>query len=224
MTRADSAPPLAQVLREGALLLDAAMGTALIARGLGGRAPALNLTHPEVVLHIHSSHVAAGADLVLTNTLVGASAEEAAAALRLARASGARYVAASLWAGLADLPLQIARLAQADAIWLETATSADQALAALRAAVNSTSLPVVVTCALRSAPLQALRDAGAAAAGYNCAPWPDDWTGADILKADAAGLDPEAWARRIPAARLRGGCCGTDARHLAALRAAARAR
>ena len=215
-----SARGLTQILRTGSLILDAAMGTALIARGLRGRAPAINLTHPESVLAIHSAHVAAGAGLVLTNTLVGASEEEAAAALRLARASGARYVAASLWAGLADLPRQIAQLAQADAIWLETATSADQALAAVRAAVNCTSLPVVVTCALRGAPLQALRDAGAAAAGYNCSPWPDDAAAADVLKPDAAGLEPADWARRLPRARLLGGCCGTDARHLAALRAA----
>ncbi len=209
-------------LRQGSLLLDAAMGTALIARGRRGRAPAANLAAPDIVLSIHSAHVAAGAQLVLTNTFIGASAEEAAAALRLARASGARWVAASLWAGLSDLPLQIAQLAGADAIWLETATSADQALAAVRAAVKVTSLPVAVTCALRSAPLQALRDAGAAAAGYNCSPWPDDWTGADILKADAAGLSPADWASRLtgrPLPRLAGGCCGTDALHLAALRA-----
>lgn len=210
-------------LREGSLLLDAALGTALLERGLRGRAPAANLTAPEIVLDIHSAHVAAGAELVLTNTLVGASAEEAAAALRLARASGARWVAASLWAGLPDLPLQIAQLAAADAVWLETATSADQALAAVRTAVKATSLPVAITCALRSAPLQALRDAGAAAAGYNCSPWPDDWTAADILKPDAAGLSPAGWAARLtrgPLPRLAGGCCGTTAEHLAALRAA----
>jgi methionine synthase I (cobalamin-dependent) len=187
---------LADILREGALLLDAAMGTALLAQGLRGRAPAINLAHPEVVLRIHSEHVVAGAELVLTNTLVGASAEEAAAALRLARESGARYVGASLFAGLADLPLQIAQLAFAD-----------------------TRLPIVITCAMRGAPLQELRDAGAVAAGYNCSPWPDDATGADIVKPDAQGLDPDTWARRLPRARLRGGCCGTDARHLAALRA-----
>jgi methionine synthase I (cobalamin-dependent) len=210
---------LADILREGALLLDAAMGTALLAQGLRGRAPAINLAHPEVVLRIHSEHVVAGAELVLTNTLVGASAEEAAAALRLARESGASYVAASLFAGLADLPLQIAQLAFADAIWLETATSAAQALQAVRTAAAHTRLPIVITCAMRGAPLQELRDAGAVAAGYNCSPWPDDATGADIVKPDAQGLDPDTWARRLPRARLRGGCCGTDARHLAALRA-----
>lgn len=210
---------LADILREGALLLDAAMGTALLAQGLRGRAPAFNLTHPEVVLRIHSSHVAIGTELVLTNTFVGASADEAAAALRLARESGARYVGASLFAGLPDLPRQIAQLAGADVIWLETATSGAQALHAVRTAAVHTQLPIVVTCAMRSAPLLELRDAGAAAAGYNCSPWPDDAAGADIVKPDAAGLDPETWAQRLPSARLRGGCCGTDARYLAALRA-----
>ncbi len=193
------------------------MGTALLAQGLRGRAPAWNLAHPIVILGIHKTHLAAGAELVLTNTFVGASNEEAAAALRLARESGARWVAASLWAGLADLDRQIAQLGSADAIWLETATSAEQALAALRTAVKSTSLPVVVTCAMRAAPLQQLRDAGAAAAGYNCSPWPDDPAGADVLKPDAGGLAPREWAARVGQARLRGGCCGTDARYLAAL-------
>jgi homocysteine S-methyltransferase len=213
---------LEQIFREGSLLLDGAMGTALIARGLRGRAPEWSLSRPADVLRIHLDHVAAGAGLVLTNTFVGASAEEAAAALRIARDSGARFVAASLWAGLPDLPAQIAQLAGADAVWLETATSADQALSAVRTAVKATSLPVAVTCAMRSAPLQSLRDAGAAAAGYNCAPWPDNPAGADILKPDAAGLDPAAWAARVGSARLRGGCCGTGADYIEALRATMR--
>lgn len=197
------------------------MGTALLARGLRGPAPEWNLSHPEVVRAVHLAHVAAGAELVLTNTFVGASPEEAAAALSLARASGARFVAASLWAGLPDLPRQIAQLAKADAVWLETATSAPQAIAAVRTAAAHTLLPIVVTCAMTRAPLAALREAGAAAAGYNCAPWPDDAT-ADVLKPDSAGLDPADWAARLGGGalpRLAGGCCGTTAGHLAALRA-----
>jgi hypothetical protein len=89
-------------------------------------------------------------------------------------------------------------------------------------AARASALPVVITCAMSVAPLQALRDAGAAAAGYNCSPWPDDPSGADVLKPDSAGLDPQTWASRVPQARLRGGCCGTDARYLAALRATSR--
>ncbi len=211
-----------EALQRGSLLLDAAMGTALIARGLRGRAPEWNLSDPESVLGIHLQHVAAGAEVVLTNTFAGASAGEAAAALRLARDSGARWVAGSLWAGLEDLPEQIARLAGADVLWLESAISAEQALGAVRTAVAQTSLPIVITCAMRSAPLQALREAGAVAAGYNCSPWPDDPAGADVLKPDSAGLGPREWAARIGPARLRGGCCGTDARYLAALRASVR--
>ena len=71
---------------------------------------------------------------------------------------------------------------------------------------------------MTSAPLDELRAAGAAAAGYNCAPWPIDAQKADVMKPDAAGLSPEEWAQRVPKARLMGGCCGTDARYLAALR------
>ena len=211
-----------EAIRSGSLLLDAAMGTALLARGLTGRAPEWNLSHPDVVRGVHAAHVAVGAELVLTNTFVGASTEEAAAAMRLARESGARYVGASLWAGVADLEKQIAQLADADSLWLEAATSPRQALAAVRTAVQVTALPVVITCALRSAPLDELRAAGAAAAGYACSPWPLDATAADVVKLAAEGLGPEEWVRKVPSARLRGGCCGTDERYLAALRATAR--
>ena len=211
-----------ELLRSGSLLLDAAMGTALMSRGLTGRAPAWNLSHPNVVRDVHAAHVAAGAEVVLTNTFVGASAEEAAAAIRLARASGARYVGGSLWAGAPDLATQIAQLADTDSLWLEAAISPEQALAAIRTAVQVTALPVVITCALRSAPLDELRAAGAVAAGYACSPWPLDASGADVAKPAADGLGPEEWARRAPRARLLGGCCGTDERYLAALRATAR--
>jgi 5-methyltetrahydrofolate--homocysteine methyltransferase len=213
---------LREALRSGSLLLDAAMGTALLARGLTGRAPAWNLSHPGDVRAVHAAHVAAGAEVVLTNTFVGASAEEAAAAVRLARESGARYVGGSLWAGVPDLEAQIAQLAEVDSIWLEAAISPRQALAAASAAVRATRLPVVVTCAIPSAPLDELRAAGAAAVGYVCSPWPADAQGADVVKPAADGLEPEEWARKVPAARLRGGCCGTDERYLLALRATAR--
>ena len=133
-----------------------------------------------------------------------------------------RRDAGSLWAGLSDLAGQIDQLQGADAIWLESATSAEQALEAVKTAVARTSLPVAITCAMTAAPLQALRDAGAAAAGYNCTPWPADAAGADILKPDSAGLEPNEWAAKVPKARLRGGCCGTDARYLGELRATSR--
>jgi len=211
----------AEALRSRTLLLDAATGTALIDRGLQGRAPEWNLTHPREVLALHRSHVEAGAQVVLSNTFVGATAEESAAALRLARESGAEFVAGSLWAGLPDLQRQIAQLSAADAIWLESATSAAQALNAVAIAREATSIPIVITCAMEQAPLAELDRVGAHAAGYNCSPWPADAADAKVLKPDAAGLAPEAWARRVMSraagARLLGGCCGTSADHLRAL-------
>lgn len=211
---------LAEVLQSGALLLDAAMGTALIARGLRGRAPEWNLTHPDDVLAVHRSHVEAGAEVVLTNTFAGASAAEAVAALRLARDSGAEFVAGSLWAGLTDLERQVSQLAAADAIWIESAISAQQALRALRVAKEATSLPVVISCAAQDVPVDELLRAGADAAGYNCSPWPAAARGR-LLKPDAAGLSPGRWARRVAdmggLQGLRGGCCGTTAEHLRAL-------
>jgi methionine synthase I (cobalamin-dependent) len=221
-----SAGGLRDRLRTGTLRLDAAMGTALLGRGLRGPAPSWNLSRPGEVLAVHREHVAAGAELVLTNTFVGASAEEASAALRIARDSGARFVAASLYAGLVDLERQIEQLAGADCLWLETATSAQMALDAVRRALPS-GLPIVITCAMRRAPLEELRSSGAVAAGYNCSPWPEDEpqpTGkgaafADVLKLDGAGLPAGAWARAVGShrARIVGGCCGTTASHLAAL-------
>jgi len=211
----------AEALRSRTLLLDAAMGTALIDRGLQGRAPEWNLTHPREVLAVHRSHVEAGAQVVLSNTFVGATAEESAAALRLARESGAEFVAGSLWAGLPDLQRQIAQLSAADAIWLESATSVAQALNVVAIAKEATSIPIVITCAMERAPLEELTRLGADAAGYNCSPWPTDAAGAGVLKPDAAGLAPEDWARRVvgfaSSARFLGGCCGTTAAHLGAL-------
>src|SRR3954470_1098837 len=58
-------------LARGPLLLDAALGTRLIARGLDPARddPALwNLDRPDDVLDLHRRDVAAGADALLTNT------------------------------------------------------------------------------------------------------------------------------------------------------------
>jgi methionine synthase I (cobalamin-dependent) len=55
------------------LVLDGAMGTELFAKGLTtGDAPErLNLTSPELVSAVHHSYLAAGSDIVLTNTFGG---------------------------------------------------------------------------------------------------------------------------------------------------------
>ena len=201
------------------MLLDAAMGTSLLAQGLSGRAPARNLSHPEQVRGVHLRHVAAGAEMVLTNTFAGASAEEAAAAVKLARESGARYVAGSLWAGLRGSS------GASRAAWrrrLHLAGGRHQhgpggQRTGGGAAGNEAAGRGDGGDAQR-APAAVPRNAGATAAGYNCSPWPVDARGADVVKLAAEGLAPEEWARRQPQARMRGGCCGTDERYLAALR------
>ena len=55
-------------LQERILLLDGAMGTMLQRRGLSGNFDALNLDEPEIVASVHHAYIAAGADIIETNT------------------------------------------------------------------------------------------------------------------------------------------------------------
>jgi 5-methyltetrahydrofolate--homocysteine methyltransferase len=59
--------------QEGALVLDGAMGTQLFARGLvsGGSPEEWNLTHPDRVQDVHRAYIAAGSQIVLTNSFGG---------------------------------------------------------------------------------------------------------------------------------------------------------
>lgn len=56
-------------MRERILLLDGAMGTMLQRSGYSGNFDALNLTDPDAVARIHREYIAAGADIIETNTL-----------------------------------------------------------------------------------------------------------------------------------------------------------
>ena len=155
------------------LLFDGAMGTQLQARGLAaGELPELLcLTHPEVVTRVHAAYVAAGADVVTTNTF-GANAaklgdaatveEVFAAAVSCARAAGARYVAADLGpTGQLLAPMgplafddahelfarqvRAAAAAGADLFVIETMSDLAEAKAALLAVRENSSLPTLVT-------------------------------------------------------------------------------
>jgi len=55
-------------MRERILVLDGATGTLFQRRGLSGNFDHLNLTDPETVADIHRSYIAAGADIIETNT------------------------------------------------------------------------------------------------------------------------------------------------------------
>ena len=61
---------LAELLTRGPVLLDGALGTELLARGIAdGRClEELNLTEPALVGSVHRDYIAAGADVIETNT------------------------------------------------------------------------------------------------------------------------------------------------------------
>ena len=155
------------------LLFDGAMGTQLQARGLAaGELPELLcLTHPEVVTEVHAAYVAAGADVVTTNTF-GANAaklgdattveEVFSAAVSCARAAHPRYVAADLGpTGQLLAPMgplafddayelfarqvRAAVGAGADLFVVETMSDLAEAKAALLAVRENSDLPVLVT-------------------------------------------------------------------------------
>jgi len=104
--------PFLDAIKEKVLVLDGAMGTMLQERGLRpGQSPEeLNLTMPEVVASVHRDYIAAGADIIITNTfggthfklshygLEGRLAEINASAVAIARreAAGKAYVGASI--------------------------------------------------------------------------------------------------------------------------------
>lgn len=257
------------------LLLDAAMGTRLIARGLDPRRddPALwNLSRPAEVARVHALDVEAGADAVLTNTFganrawldrLGRAGEVAAInrqAVALAReaAGPGRYVLGGLgptadWHHDGHAEQAGALLdAGVDALLLET-HSAEEALRALGRLDAVARVPILVALRadawysggagaprFRSGLARMLESLGASAVGVNCLPVGEalallaDLQGSIDLPLIAephgsrpgeAADPPEVLAAAVPdlvarGARLLGTCCGSDERHVAALRAA----
>ncbi|MEG1398055.1 MAG: homocysteine S-methyltransferase family protein [Raoultibacter sp.] len=162
---------LSRVLRgEEYLLFDGAMGTILQAEGLSaGKIPdLLNIEDPARISAIFKSYVAAGAQVVTTNTITSNSLKLAGcadvseifyAAVACARESGARYVAAhigpigALLEPLGTLAFDeayelfreqamAAEAAGADFISLETMADLLETKAAVLAAKENTSLPI----------------------------------------------------------------------------------
>lgn len=194
------------------LLFDGAMGTMMQAAGLlAGELPELlNLTEPQKITRIHSAYVDAGSQVVTTNTFGAnslklgdaASVDDVfAAAVKCARESGARYVAAdvgptgALLAPLGtmdfeqayDLFAEQARAIQAsgaDLVIIETMADLLEAKAAVLAVRENCDLPVFATMTfgedgrtfLGTTPEVAaitLSALGVQAVGINCSLGPD---------------------------------------------------
>ena len=163
-----------KTLAEKILLFDGAMGTMLQAAGLpaGGLPEIYNLTHPEIVLGIHKDYVAAGCDVVTSNTFQagelklagsGYTPEEViAAGVRLAKESGAKYTAldigplGQLMKPMGTLSFEDAyamfrrqieagAAAGADLILFETMSDLLEVKAGVLAAKECCDLPVFVT-------------------------------------------------------------------------------
>ena len=173
-TTGDGIPtgPVERLLASGIVVLDGAMGSELIAAGVAPAATARAcLDHPDMVLAVHRSYLAAGAQALTTNTFLAnryrcagdreTACRQMTAGVRLARqaAAGSVPVLASVGPlGLAvgsELTLseadsayseiaQAARDAGADGFALETMPSTAEAACAL-AALRRTRLPVLVT-------------------------------------------------------------------------------
>lgn len=159
-------------LQDHFLYFDGAMGTMLQRRGLspGALPELLNLTDPDIVTGIHRAYVAAGSDIVSTNTfqahelkLGGHSVEEVVAAgVRCARGAGAKLVALDCGPlgqllepmgtlsferayGVYRRTMRAGAEAGADLILIETVSDLYEAKAAVLAAKENTALPVFTT-------------------------------------------------------------------------------
>lgn len=162
------------LLGEDYLIVDGAMGTQLQERGLAdaGELPELlNFSHPDDIAAIHAAYVAAGAEVITTNTFganrlklegVASVADVYAAAAKCARAAGAPYVAGDIGPTGALLePMGTMTFSEAydvfaeqvdavvaagcDVVLIETMADLREAKAALLAAKEHCDLPIFVT-------------------------------------------------------------------------------
>lgn len=139
-------------LRSGRMLLmDGAMGTELMRRGYAGPTWRANLDAPQLVRAIHAEYVAAGAEVVLTNTFllpyaVGDRREIANVAIDLARASGAAWVLGAIGpANATDVEACAVAFDSVDAILLETWSDPSAFAIAATLKQKLPDLPVLVS-------------------------------------------------------------------------------
>ncbi|MBR4200995.1 MAG: homocysteine S-methyltransferase family protein [Oscillospiraceae bacterium] len=222
------------------VFLDGGMGTMLHLKP-GELPERLNLTEPERVAAVHRAYAEAGSQIVYTNTfganplkLAGTgvdAAESITAAVKLAKAAVGEQVCVALDIGPTGQLLppagqmtfeaaydsfrvmcEAGAKAGADLIVIETMSDLLETKAALLAAKESTTLPVLVTMTFTengrtftgcpiSAAAMTLEGLGAAAIGINCSLGPKEilpmmqemsgWTGLPLIAKANAGLpDP----------------------------------
>lgn len=159
-------------LNHSRLLFDGAMGTMLQKYGLplGEQPEYFNFSHPEIVQRIHEEYVAAGCDVITTNTFQANGKKIKPAevvpviteAVKIARAANPKFVACDvgpigqLMAPMGTLTFEeayelfkvqmiAAEKAGADLILLETMSDLLETKAAILAAKEQTKLPIFVT-------------------------------------------------------------------------------
>ncbi|NLL63915.1 MAG: homocysteine methyltransferase [Ruminococcaceae bacterium] len=188
-------------------IFDGGMGSMLIKYPeYSGKDPALlNLTHPEIISEVHQKYALAGAEYITTNTfdvnpLKYSNYEEIIdAAIKLARKTGCKIVLDIGPIGQLMYPMGLLKPEEAyemfskivragnsaDLIIIETMIDENELECAIKAAKDSSSLPIFATCAFnqrgrllttgaRPADVVALAEKyGIDAVGTNCSFGPD---------------------------------------------------
>lgn len=202
------------LLKNKFLFFDGAMGTMLQKSGLKiGEIPeTLNITHPEIIQSIHEQYVHAGSDIITTNTFqanelklknCNYSVQEIInSGVKIAKNSGAKYVALDIGPlgqlmepmgtisfekayGIFKSQIKFGVEAGADLILIETISDLYEAKAAILAAKENSTLPVICTMTFQedqrtfigTDPLTAtmvLQSLGVDALGVNCSLGPKE--------------------------------------------------
>jgi 5-methyltetrahydrofolate--homocysteine methyltransferase len=208
----------------GPLLMDGAMGSELIRAGLqpGDNGAPWNLLRPDAVLGIHGAYVAAGADVILTNTFQAnprafpdsAELERIGmAAVGLAREAKARFVLADVGPidNANDLRSTLHSLAGTDGVLLETFSSPEVLglVESIRRWPETRGSPILLSLTFRRGDTgmetlsghspewfaQRVADAGIDVLGVNCGREIDIADCAEILRRYRTATDLPLFAR-----------------------------
>ena len=208
----------------GVIVLDGAMGTELLRRGVES-VVAANLTHADTVFAIHEEYFKAGSNVAITNTLTmnrifieshgididGKAVNVAGAAIARSSAMGKGFVLGNLSSTgqmlqpygtykeadfIAAFTEQAAFLQEGgvDGFIIETVFDLREALCALRACKEVSSLPVIVSLSFSTE-----QNGGRTMMGNSAADCASCLTeeGADAIGANCGGVDPVQMAEIV---------------------------